>query len=268
MPPPIALQPPRHYGAVNWLGLWSHYRRGIHRFLDFAWESLGGPCVFTLMFLAVFVVAFGAETEVVAGLTYARFIAPGLIMFALCYTAFEASAFAVLDDKQHRMIEDLLAAPLTPLEVMAGYVLSAVTCAVMTGTLVGVMVAFFAGLELLAPLTILVFAVLGTLLFALLGTLTGLWADKWEHYSFADSFMVLPLGLLSGTFFPVASLPEFGKLLIAFNPVFYAIDGFRAGFVPYAESQAWLAALVVLLLDLALWVLVWRLFARGYKIKA
>ena len=69
MPPPATLTPPRRYGRVNWLGLWSHYRRGIRRFLDFAWESLGGPCVFTLMFLAVFVVAFGAEREVAAGVT-------------------------------------------------------------------------------------------------------------------------------------------------------------------------------------------------------
>ncbi len=268
MPPPATLTPPRRYGRVNWLGLWSHYRRGIRRFLDFAWESLGGPCVFTLLFLAVFAVAFGAEREIAAGITYTSFIAPGLVMFSLCYTAFETAGFSVLDDKNNRTIEDLLAAPLSPLEVMAGYVFSAMASAMMSGTLVGLVVALFVGLLMLAPLQVLGFAILGTLLFALLGTLVGLWADKWEHYSFADSFLVLPLGLLSGTFFPIASLPELGQTAIAINPVFYVIDGFRGAFIGYAETVAWQGFLLVALLDLLLAGLVWRLFARGYKIKA
>ena len=128
--------------------------------------------------------------------------------------------------------------------------------------------ALFVGLPLQAPLTILGFALLGSLLFALLGALVGLWADKWEHYSFADSFLVLPLGLLSGTFFPIASLPALGQTLIAFNPVFYVIDGFRGAFIGYAETTAWQGLLLVGLLNLLLAALVWRLFARGYKIKA
>lgn len=265
---PLAITPPRHFGAVNWLGLWSHYRRGIHRFIDFAWESIGGPCVFTLMFLAVFVVAFGPENQIAPGLTYATFIAPGLIMFSICYTAFEMSAFPVLDDKQNRTIEDLLAAPLTPFEVMAGYVLSAVSGALLTGTVVGILVAVFVEVPLPALLPLFGFALLGCLLFALLGTLVGLWADKWEHYSFADSFLVLPLSLLSGTFYPITSLPELGQQIITFNPVFYAIDGFRSAFLDYADSVAWQGALALILLDLLLLALVWRLFAVGYKIKA
>ena len=164
----LAITPPRHFGAVNWLGLWSHYRRGIYRFFDFVWESVGGPCVFTLMFLVVFVVAFGSENQIAPGLTYATFIAPGLIMFSICYTAFEMAAFSVLDDKQNRTIEDLLAAPLTPLEVMAGYVLSAASSALLTGTVVGVLVAVFVELPIPGLLPLVGFALLGCLLFVLM----------------------------------------------------------------------------------------------------
>ncbi len=260
-------RPPTRFGRVNWLGLWSHYRRGLHRFLDFAWESLGGPCVFTLLILAVFVVAFGGEREMVAGLTYGEFIAPGLVMFAICYTAFESAAFCVLDDKLNRMIEDLLAAPLSAKEIAAGYVLSSATCGVITGSVVGVVVSIFVPLPLLAPEVVAIFAIAGSLLFALIGTLVGLWADKWEHYAMADSFHVLPLGLLSGTFFTVAVLPALGQGLIAFNPVFYAIDGFRSGFIGWAETPVGFGVILLLSLDLFFWLLVWRLFAVGYKVK-
>ncbi len=55
--PPAAI---RHFGAVNGRGLWTLYRRELVRFLRYSWESLGGPAVSSLLFLAVFVLAFGA----------------------------------------------------------------------------------------------------------------------------------------------------------------------------------------------------------------
>ena len=112
------------------------------------------------------------------------------------------------------------------------------------------------------------FAAASALLFALLGTLAGLWADRWEHYAMVESFLILPLGFLSGTFFTLAALPEPARLLIAFNPVFYAVDGFRYGLTGHGESSLALGMGLLLTLDLALGLVAWRLFAVGYKIKA
>ena len=53
-----------------------------------------------------------------------------------------------------------------------------------------------------------------------------------------------------------------------FNPFFYAIDGFRYGFIGRADSELWLSATVMIAVDAALFVLVYRLFATGYKLKS
>src|SRR3546814_3216209 len=52
------------------------------------------------------------------------------------------------------------------------------------------------------------FAAAMALLFALLGIIVGLWAERWDHYGAVEGFVIVPLGLLSGTFFSVARLPE------------------------------------------------------------
>ena len=153
------------------------------------------------------------------------------------------------------------------MELLAGYVLPAVLNAMMTGGLILLIAHLLIGFAFPNLLLALVFALSSALLFALIGTLAGLWADRWEHYSLAETFVVLPLGFLSGTFFTLASLPTTAQGLIAVNPVYYAIDGFRFAVVGFGETSPLLGLAVLAMPILGFGLLAWRLFARGYKLK-
>ncbi len=258
---------PRRFGAVNWRGLWSLYRRNAFRFLRYGVESIGGPAVTSLLFLAVFSLALGGRGEIVPGVSLVQFIAPGIVIFSLTHSAFESAAVPIMYDKLEGMIGDVIGAPLTPLEIAAGYALSATGNGVMAGTVVLALMAVFVDLPLHAPLAVLGFAVAASLLFALIGVVVGLWSDRWDNYSAAETFLVLPLGLLSGAFFPLRGVPEGARWLFDLNPVFHAVQGFRYGFIGAAEVSLPVSALVLVALDLGLAGLAWRLFAIGYKIK-
>lgn len=264
----VASPVPRRYGAVNWRGLGALAGRGIRRFLKEAVESLGGPAVSSLLLLAVFVLAAGGRAELAPGLALTSFIAPGIVVFVLGHAAFEHAAVPLLYDKLEGMIGDLLAAPLSPLELLAGYVLSALVNGLMVGALVLGLAFVFVDLGVHDLGALLGFVLAAALLFSLLGVLVGLWADKWEHYAMAESFLVLPLGFLSGTFFTLASLPDAALALIVLNPVVYAVDGFRYGLTGHAETALLPGAVLLAALNLALWLLLWRLFSVGYKLKA
>jgi len=260
--------PPRDLGPVNWRGLWTLYRRGTLRFVKFAPEGVGGTLVSSLLFLAVFTLAWGeTRHEPWPGVALGTFIAPGIAAYALFHNAFENSAFPLLYDKLEGMVGDILGAPLTPLEMVVGYVLPAASCGLITGASVLGAMALFVELPLTAPLQALAFAVLGATLFALLGFLTSLWARKWDRYSAVETFLVLPLGLLSGTFFPLRDLPETGQHLILANPVFYAVDGFRAGFLGQGESDFALGLALLGGLCLLFGVIAWAQVRRGYRLK-
>ena len=258
---------PRQIGAVNWLGLRALTRRGVVRFLKEGLESIGGPAVSSLLFLAVFALAASGMREVAPGMELVEFIAPGLVIFALSHTAYETGAVPLLYDKMEGMIADLLAAPLSALELLCGYLLSALFNGLVVGTTVLVMTCAFTDYRLHAPWAVILFAVMAALLFAAVGAIVGLWADRWENYSAAESFLVLPLGFLSGAFFSVKALPDLAGYLIAFNPVYYLIDGFRYGLTGYAETDLTTGALLVGGLTAVLLLVLWQLFAQGYKIK-
>ena len=259
---------PRRFGAVNWRGLWSLYRRSAHRFLRYGVESIGGPAVSSLLFLAVFSLALGGRGETLPGVSLVQFIAPGIVIFSLTHSAFVSAATPIMYDKLEGMIGDVIGAPLTPLEITAGYVLSATGKGLVTGTVVLALMAFFVDIPLHAPLAVLGFAVAASLLFASIGVVVGLWSDRWDNYSAAETFLVLPLGLLSGAFFTLRGVPEGARWLFDLNPVFHAVQGFRYGFIGAAEAPVAVSAFVLAALDLGLAGLAWRLFAIGYKIKS
>lgn len=270
VPATLAFRPwrPLVAGRVNWRGLWAlYFDRGVWRFFRFGLEMLGGPLVFSLLFLLVFVVGHGEVGEMLPGVGMAQFVAPGTVLFAVAYTAFENAAAMIVFDKMEGTIADVQMAPLSPLEVMAGFTLSSATCGLASGILVCLATLLFVDFSYFDATVILGFAVATALLFALLGAIAGLWAERWDHYGAVEGFVIVPLGLLSGTFYSVERLPEAFRDWIFFNPVFYAIDGFRSGFIGQAETSLVLGAAFLATLVLALALLAWRLFAVGYKIK-
>ncbi len=267
---PARWRPPRP-GRPNWRGLWTQFfGRGLLRFLRAGYETLGAPAVSSLLFLAVFgiVAPLDGRGGGEGALTTLQFVAPGVVIFSLAHSAFEFAAFMMLYDKMERMIEDVLAAPLSPLEMLAGHVLAATLAGCGVGLLVCLLALLFVPLELHSLPAVLGFGFGAALLFALLGTLVGLWADRWDHYAAAESFLVLPLVLLSGAFFGLSELPEESRWLLSLNPLFHTVDGFRYGLTGAAQSAPAIGALFLAGTALALWLLLWRLLFTGYKLRS
>jgi len=258
---------PRRFGAVNWRGLWTLYQRDAFRYLRYGAETIGGPAVSSLLFLVAFSLALDGGSEILPGVTLVQFIAPGIVVFSLTHSAFQSAASVIVYDKLEGMIGDVIGAPLTPLEITAGFLLSATGNGLVTGAVVLALMAAFVELPLHAPLVALGFAVAASALFALAGIVVGLWSERWDNYSAAETFLILPLGLLSGAFFTLRGVPEGARWLFDFNPVFHAVQGFRYGFIGTAEAPVAVSAAVLIGLDLVLAALAWRLFAIGYKTK-
>ncbi len=259
----------RAYGPINWYGLWVLYsRKGVLRFLRYGLESIAGPVVSSCIFVTVFVLALGGTAAMSPDLTLAQFVVPGIVMFTLTQVAFDSAAVMIIHDKHDGMIEDVLMAPLTPLEVTLGYTLGAATNGLITGAILLAIFALFVDLPFAGFATAAAFALGGTLLFALVGVIVGIWAERWDHFSAAETFLIMPLGLLSGTFFSLDRVPAGFDWLLLGNPMFHAINGFRAALTGHSDAVVWLGGLFLGGLILILGVIAWRLFAAGYRIKA
>lgn len=253
--------------GVNWIGVTTLYRREVQRFLAVAAQTVGGPVVSTLLFLAVFGVALGRHAPAPGGVPYLVFVTPGLVMMAMLQNAYANTSSSLLVAKVQGNIVDLLLAPLGPGEFLTGMALGGVTRGILVGALTALAAALFVPLPLANLALCLFYAVGGSLLFALLGVLGGLWAQKMDHQAAVTNFIIAPLTLLSGTFYAVSSLSEPFRSIAYADPVFYIVDGFRHGITGHSEASPLAGILVVLVANGLLGVLCHRLLASGWRLR-
>jgi ABC-2 type transport system permease protein len=101
-----------------------------------------------------------------------------------------------------------------------------------------------------------------------IGILAGLWADRFDHIAAVTNFVITPLAFLSGTFYSIKTLPPIWQKVALFNPFFYMIDGFRAGFIGTSDGNLMVGAAFLIGLNIALMALILWMFRTGYKIKS
>jgi ABC-2 type transport system permease protein len=254
--------------GFSWLVVYTLAAKESHRFMAVWVQAVFGPVISTLLFLVIFAVVFEQRSPGGSADSYLAFLAPGLIMMTILQNAFANSSTSLLISKVNGTIFDVLTAPIRPAELVLGYALGGVVRGLAVGLALTVILAPFGLLELVHVGRIIFFCLGGAFLFALLGILGGVWSERMEHVAFMSNIIIMPLTILSGTFFSVQLLPDWLRLVAAANPIFYLIDGFRSGFIGQAESPIWLGigatlAFCAFLLALNIY-LVWR----GYGLKS
>ena len=76
------------FGSINWIGLWTLYKREVFRFLVVWVQTLLSPIVSSLLFLLVLSVAIGSGRSDMLGFPFIDFLAPGLIAMQIIQQAF------------------------------------------------------------------------------------------------------------------------------------------------------------------------------------
>jgi ABC-2 type transport system permease protein len=259
--------------SVNWGGLRTLYVKEVRRFFKVHLQTIWAPAITTLLFLIVFTVATGAKRPVHVGgidIPFGDFIAPGLIISqGMMGPAFANASFSLLVGKIQGTIVDYLMPPLSTLELLSALVGGAMTRAFIVGAIVWAAMALYGlGVWPIHFWAVLWFGFLGSMFLSLLGVLTSIWADKFDHAAAVSNFVIVPLGLLSGTFYSVDRLAPAFRMISHFNPFFYIISGFRYGFLGTADSPVLIGSIVVFALDLVLAVTCYWLLNKGWKIKS
>ena len=259
---------------INRLGLWTLYIKEVRRFFKVQTQTIWAPAVTTLLYLMIFTVALGGGNRTVLGVSFATFVAPGLIAMGMMNNAFANASFSFLAGKIQGTIIDYLMPPLSELELMIALIGAAVTRAVLVGLALLAAILLWPGviLGVVHLWAIVWFGLMGSVLLALIGLLTSIWADKFDHNAAITNFIITPLTMLSGTFYVIDNLSPTFQAVSRANPFFYVISGFRFGFLGQSDigdtNTAVMAGAVALgLLNLVLGAVTYVLMRSGWKLK-
>lgn len=244
---------------------WTWYRRN--------WRATAVSSVLQpLLFLLAFGVGFGAlvdgtgrTAEATGGVTYLVWLAPALLAVSAVQSAAFESTYPVLSGfKWQRVYHAMTATPVSPAQVALGHLSWTAVKMTVSGAIYVAVIAVFGGVR--SPgivVSLLAASLTGAAVASLIMAFSATVKNEGAAFSALFRFVVIPMTLFSGTFFPVDRLPGWVQPIAWASPLWHgtelarsaALEDWRA---PAALGHiAYLGALLVLGI-----VLVTRFFRR------
>jgi ABC-2 type transport system permease protein len=249
-----------------------HAIKAIYQFEMARWwrtmlQSIASPVISTSLYFIVFGSAIGARMEQIDGISYGAYIVPGLVMLSVLTESISNASFGIYMPKWAGTIYEVLSAPVSPLEIVVGYVGAAATKSVILGCIILATARVFVDYSVQHPLWMLAFLILTALTFSLFGFVIGVWADGWEKLQIVPVMIVTPLTFLGGSFYSIRMLPPFWQNLTLLNPVVYLVSGFRWSFYGVSDVNVALSFGMTLMFMLLCLLGIWWIFRTGYRLK-
>ena len=240
-------------------GLWIWYRRN--------WRATAvSSVVQPLLYLVAFGVGFGGligtAVQATGGVSYLRYLAPALLAVSAVQNATFESTYPIFSAfKWQRTYWGVSATPITPGQLVGGQLTAIALRLTLSATVYLLVVALFGAVRGPGAVVALICAVLCGMAFsAPLIAFAATWQKKEGAVFPAFSrFVILPMVLFSGTFFPISQLPRAVQALVRISPLWHGTELARGAALgtlrlwPAAGHLTYLTALLVVGVLLARW---------------
>ena len=253
---------------MNWPAITAIYKYEMSRTLRTMFQSVVSPVISTSLYFIVFGSAIGSRIAEIDGISYGAFLVPGLIMLMLLTQSVSNASFGIFFPKFTGTIYELLSAPVSPIEIVLGYVGAAATKSLILGFIILATAGLFVPFEVQHPIWMLAFLILTAVSFCLLGFIIGIVAKNFEQLQIVPLLVITPLVFLGGSFYSISMLPPFWQTVTLFNPVVYLVSGFRWSFYGVSDVPIVASVFAITLFLLVALGVVWWIFRTGYRLKA
>lgn len=243
-----------HYFEDVWTVFWRDWIVLKRRMTKFILSRMVAP----MLYLVAFGWGLGRSIQVDSG-TYLDFIVPGILALNSMNISFNSITPVHAERIYHKSLEEYIIAPIWPDAFVIGKVAAAVLRALISSAIIVVLALLFGAHFTMTPLFFCVL-VLNCIIFAEIGFLAAMKINTYEEMAQVNTYILLPMSFLCGTFFSTQTLPSLVRLVIEVLPLThtsYLLRGLGSG-----AEVSYLSLLV--LLGYALVGLIWgsRAFRR------
>lgn len=170
-------------------------------------------------------VGISTRTAVSSNYTYIDFLVPGLIGFAALTSPMFALVNISSTYRRDKIFKLLSLTPLTKTEWLLSKILWYIGTTVVSFILMTAVGTYIFGAHINLNWGIGMFLVLGPFFFVSLGMLVGTISNSPESAAVVGNLVTFPMMFLSGTFFPVQSMPAYLQQVAHVLPLYYMIEG-------------------------------------------
>ena len=221
-------------GTVFWRD-WIVLRR---RLVKFILSRMVAP----VLYLVAFGWGLGRSIQVESG-SYLDFLVPGILALNSMNISFNSITPVHAERVYHKSLEEYIIAPIWPDAFVIGKVLAAVLRGLISSAIILLLAGAFGANFSFSPLFLLVL-VLNCVVFAEIGFLAAMKLSTYEAMAQVNTYILLPMSFLCGTFFKTAALPEGIRHFIELLPLTHTSILLRA--LSAGDALPWLSLMVLL----------------------
>jgi len=241
--------------------VWKVWHRNFDVFMKTIKVNFLPSLLEPILYLLAFGYGLGGFIQNIGGQPYINFIAPALVAIAVMNGAFFECTFGSFVRMYYQKTFDaIVATPVSVEEVVAGELLWGATRATINATIVLIVIAVFrlitSPLFLLVPLI----AFFGGLMFASIAMCFTALAPDIDFFNYPSFLFVTPMLFLSGTFFPLTSLPSAAQATaMAVLPLTHIVNIARGVVAGHTEAILGLNPQMLLPISIA-WIVLVAIF--------
>lgn len=255
--------------SPNLIAFFTITRREIVRILRIWMQTLLPSAITMTLYFVIFGRLVGSRIgEIAPGIQYIDYIVPGLIMMAVITNSYGNISSSFFGAKFGRHVEEMLASPMPPWVILAGYVCGAVLRGLLVAAIVLAISLFFTRIHLYHPWITLSTILLTSIVFSLAGFANAVWAKKFDDIALVPTFVLAPLTYLGGVFYSVDQLGSPWREISYVNPILYMVNAFRYGLLGISDVPLGVSFAVMLGFAVALGVLGMALLQRGVGLRS
>ena len=236
-----------HYLDDIWTVFWRDFIVLKRRMTKFILSRMVAP----MLYIVAFGWGLGRSIEVNSG-SYLDFLVPGIMALNSMNISFNSITPVHAERIYHKSLEEYIIAPIWPDAFVIGKVLAAVLRGLISSAIIVLLAMAFGAHLTLTPLFIIVL-ILNCIIFAEIGFLAAMKINTYEEMGQVNTYILLPMSFLCGTFFSTHALPDLLRYFIEILPLThtsYLLRGLGTG------SEISLLSLLVLVIYalLGLWL--------------
>ena len=208
-----------------------------HRLMKFILSRMVAPVLYMVAF------GWGLSRSInVSGGSYLDFIVPGILALNSMNISFNSLTPLCTEKVYHKSLEEYLVAPISPAGFITGKILAAVLRGLISSAIIVVLAWCFGAKLTLTPAFVLVLAV-NCVIFAQAGFCAALLVRNFEDMARVNTYLLLPMSFLCGTFFKTDRLPQLAACVIELLPLTHTAVLLRA--ISSGAAVPWQSAAVL-----------------------
>ena len=193
------------------------------------------------------------------------FVIPGIIIMIVIQETYANISETLIHMKQTGSFNDILMSPISRTEIALSFILASLFIGLTISIINLILINIFFDINFYNIYRVAYYLSITSIIFGSMGSIIGFISYTWDTQQSFFNFIIVPISLLSGTFFSVTTIESEWKSLFMLNPFYYLVSYFRKGFDINQSYDLKVDIILIIIVFFIIYCMIY-IFKKGYKV--